>query len=115
MNIVYYHSEGSKKPNTVELTPSVVYLRKNIKQITHYDPVIKETITEWSYDEAVLSHSDYAIYAADQNTNDISENQAATAENSDAIIEVSEDADTRITELEDAIIELANSIIEQEG
>lgn len=43
---------------------------------------------------------------------DIAENQEATAENSDAIIEVSEDSDTRITELEDAVIELANSIAE---
>lgn len=43
---------------------------------------------------------------------DIAENQEVTAENSDAIIEVSEDSDTRITELEDAVIELANSIAE---
>jgi hypothetical protein len=43
---------------------------------------------------------------------DIAENQEATAENSDAIIEVSEDSDTLITELEDAFIELTNSIAE---
>lgn len=39
---------------------------------------------------------------------------ARITELDDAMIEVSEDADTRITELEDAVIELANAIAEGE-
>lgn len=116
MNIEWYQSESTIKPAKICLdwSPRNVYLHRDIRQEERED-IDGQTVTMWIYEEAKLSRADYAIYAAEQNAEDISENQAATAENSDAIIEVSEDADTRITELEDAIIELANSIVEQEG
>ena len=61
----------------------------------------------------------------DENKTDIDQNSDALIEVSedldtrvteldDAVIEVSEDADTRITELEDAVIELANTIAGEE-
>ena len=53
----------------------------------------------------------------DQNSDAILEVSADAdvriAELDDAVIEISEDTDTRITELEDAVIELANSLAEE--
>ena len=68
MIIEYHHTEGTQieKPATIEFSPSVVYLRKDIEKIGREDFVTGKIVPVWSYNEAVLSHSDYAIYAAEQ-------------------------------------------------
>lgn len=66
----YELREGSQeeKPKTIDTTSSssVVYLRKNIRQITKVDEVSGEEITLWQYEEAVISHNEYDEYAASQ-------------------------------------------------
>ena len=65
MNIVYAQHEGSQPtmPNIIEITPTMVYLRRNIEQITREEDGVEVTL--WSYEEACLTRSDYAIYAAE--------------------------------------------------
>lgn len=61
---IYRQVEGSQesKPLEIDETSSkhVVYLRKNIEQITVEDE--EGTTTCWKYEEAILSKADYEIY-----------------------------------------------------
>lgn len=67
MNLVYKTSESSFKPNTIESTPTAVYLRKDIEekqQIIYQndEPIVS---TYYEYQEAKLSHEDFDIYSAE--------------------------------------------------
>ena len=61
MELIYELHEGSQaeKPKTVDTTSSatVVYLRKNIKQITRSDDMGE--ITLWQYEEAQCTHEQF--------------------------------------------------------
>lgn len=74
MNIVYAHHEGSQaeRPAEVDATSSktIVYLRKNIEQVTHEDPQTGEPVTLWEYDEAELTREEYRAYTVDNRLDD---------------------------------------------
>lgn len=60
----YYETNGyGETVQAVEITPSCVYVRKNIRSVTE-DDVKGEMITHWRYDEAKMTHADYEEYAA---------------------------------------------------
>ena len=67
MNIVYEHHEGSQAERPLEVdtisSSTVVYLRKNIEQITREDEMSGEEVTLWSYDEAELTPEEYDDYS----------------------------------------------------
>lgn len=69
MNIVYKYHEGSQstKPLSIDTNSSktVVYLRRNVEQITKIDPMSEEEITLWSYEEAVLTLDEYEQYKSE--------------------------------------------------
>lgn len=69
MNIVYKYHEGSQstKPLSIDTNSSktVVYLRRNVEQITKTDPMSEEEITLWSYEEAVLTLDEYEQYKSE--------------------------------------------------
>ena len=71
MTITYIHHEGTQttRPLAIDTESSakVVYLRKNIEQITKEDESGEE-YTVWSYDEAKLTHEDYALYLGEDNS-----------------------------------------------
>lgn len=75
MTLNFTHHEGSwdEEPATVDATSSatVVYIRKNIEQFTKTDQQTGEEVTLWGYDEAQISHSDYALYLGEENAADI--------------------------------------------
>lgn len=68
MDLIYELHEGSQteKPATVDTTSSatVVYLRRNIQQITRADEMGEVTL--WQYEEARISHSEYEQFLAGQ-------------------------------------------------
>jgi len=68
MKLNYELHEGSQaeKPATVDTTSSatVVYLRRNIQQITRADEMGEVTL--WQYEEARISHSEYEQFLAGQ-------------------------------------------------
>ena len=74
MNIVYAHHEGSQaeRPAGVDTTSSktIVYLRKNIEQVTHEDPQTGGPVTLWEYDEAELTREEYRAYTVDNRLDD---------------------------------------------
>lgn len=73
MEIVFTHHEGTQaeRPAAVDTTSSktVVYLRRNIEQITREDE--QGTITLWSYDEAELTPDEFWKYSVDENQMDM--------------------------------------------
>ena len=68
MKLNYELHEGSQaeKPAVVDTTSSatVVYLRRNIQQITRADEMGEVTL--WQYEEARISHSEYEQFLAGQ-------------------------------------------------
>lgn len=63
MNIVFYPREGYMETcEAVDTTssPSIVYLRKNIRREERQDD--QGTVEFWKYDEAELTPEDYAEY-----------------------------------------------------
>ena len=68
MKLNYELHEGSQaeKPAVVDTTSSatVVYLRRNIRQITRVDEMGEVTL--WQYEEARISHSEYEQFLAGQ-------------------------------------------------
>lgn len=106
MNIEWYQSESTVKPAEVCLdwSPRNVYLHRNIRQEERED-IDGQTVTMWVYEETKLSRSDYAIYAAGQNTNDII---AAEQEITDQDLSMME-AEQEITDLDLRLMELENA------
>lgn len=100
----YEHHEGSQatKPLPVDTTSSstVVYIRKNIRQIEREDSMSGDTVTLWSYDEAEITHEDYELIL----TNSITANEDATCE-------LSENTENAIAQLEQAICDLSEEIL----
>ena len=82
----------AEKPQEVdkESSHTTVYLRRNIEQITKTDED-GNTYKAWQYEERTMTKSDYAIYAAEQNMNDLIEAEQEIT-----------DMDLRIMELENA-------------
>lgn len=102
----WYHSEGAIKPDEVCLnwSPKNVYLHRNIEQIEKTDEQ-GNTYLVWAYEEAKLSRADYAIYAAEQNTNDIIAAEQEITEQDLSMMEAEQeitDMDLRLMELENA-------------
>lgn len=61
MNIEYQYCESSEKPLEVDAMSSatVVYLRKNIRQIAKESILTGEPFIMWAYDEAQITHQQY--------------------------------------------------------
>ena len=109
MLIEWYQSESSVKPDEICLdwSPKNVYLHKNIRQEERED-IDGNTREVWVYDEAKLTRADYAIYAAEQNTNDLIEAEQEITDQDLALLE----AEQEITDMDLRIMELENT---QEG
>ena len=112
MNITYTHESGSQveRPSELDMTSSknTVYLRKNIERVSQEDPITGETLEFWEYDEARLSHVDYAIYAAEKSAEDLIEAEQEITDQDLALME----AEQEITDLDLRVMELEN---EKEG
>lgn len=69
----WYKSESDGYPEDVDMTssPTTVYIRKNIEEVERMDDASGVTRTVYVYDEAKLSHADYAIYKEEQNAANI--------------------------------------------
>jgi hypothetical protein len=53
-----------ERPSVVEVTPTCVFVRQDFTEFEQVDEEGKETgVTGWSYEEARLSHGEYAEYA----------------------------------------------------
>jgi len=107
MNIEWYQSESTIKPAEVCLdwSPKSVYLHRNIRLEEREDDLDVQTVTMWVYEEAKLSRADYAIYAAEQNTNDIIAAEQDITEQDLSMMEAEQeitDLDLRLMELENA-------------
>ena len=63
MEITYYKARSTERPLELDTTSSIngVYLRKNIQEVTVQTQ--EGTQTEYEYDEAYLTKSEYAAYA----------------------------------------------------
>lgn len=106
MNLEWYQSESTVKPNEICLdwSPKNVYLHRNIRQ-EECEDIDGKTVTMWVYEEAKLSRADYAIYAAEQNTNDIIAAEQEITEQDLSMMEAEQeitDLDLRLMELENA-------------
>lgn len=70
MELIYRTATGSQpeKPEEIDTSSeSVVYIRKNIKQVTETDPATNTETKKWQYDEAVLTKDEYLKKLADDN------------------------------------------------
>ena len=69
MTINYQYHEGSQpaKPHAIdtESSKTIVYLRKNIEQITRTDEQSGEDINLWGYEEATLPIDEYEVYKSE--------------------------------------------------
>lgn len=61
MTTHYYKSESQIRPKTIdfESSPTTVYIRKNIEELTRTDPETRQANTIYQYDEATISKTDY--------------------------------------------------------
>ena len=70
MNIEYKHVEGSQeeKPLAIDTVSSstIIYVRKNIRQVEKKDEQSEDTYEMWEYDEAQLTKEQYTDYLTDQ-------------------------------------------------
>ena len=109
MNVVWYQSESTVKPDPICLdwSPKNVYFHRNIR-LEEREDIDGQTVTMWVYEEAKLSRADYAIYSAEQNTNDIIAAEQEITDQDLALL----DAEQEITDLDLRIMELENA---QEG
>lgn len=66
MNLVYKTSESSFKPDTIESTPTAVYLRRDIEKKQRIIEQNGESlmIQYYEYQEAKLTHSEFAEYSS---------------------------------------------------
>lgn len=106
MNIRWYKSESTIKPDEICLdwSPKNVYLHKNARKEEREDEDGVK-IVRWVYEEAKLSRADYAIYAAEQNTNDIIAAEQEITEQDLSMMEAEQeitDLDLRLMEIENA-------------
>lgn len=61
MNVTYVKSESTVKPDVVSIEKTTVYMRRNIvEEIRTYEDV---STTFYVYEEAALTHEEYAKYS----------------------------------------------------
>lgn len=69
MNLTYKTVKGSQQERPAELdttsSPGLVYLRRNIEQITEPSGMGEDTVTLWQYEEAAITHEQYQQYKAE--------------------------------------------------
>lgn len=53
-----------EQPNAIEVTPTCVFVRRNFVEFAQEDEDGETTgVTGWSYEEAKMTHGEYADYA----------------------------------------------------
>lgn len=109
MTLEWYQSESTIKPDEICLdwSPKNVYLHRNIR-LEEREEIDGRKYDMWVYEEAKLSRADYAIYAAEHNTNDIIAAEQEITEQDLSMME----AEQEITDLDLRLMELENA---QEG
>ena len=65
--MIFIHTQSSVQPDPIDATSSkrCVYVRKNIEEKERED-LSGNTYTVWEYDEAKLTHEEFASYSAAQ-------------------------------------------------
>jgi hypothetical protein len=63
MELIYRYSESTVKPSELEIGKRTVFLRKDFEEIERYDEVSDTTVTFWTYQEAKLTHEEFAEYS----------------------------------------------------
>jgi hypothetical protein len=72
---------GEDKPEAIEVTPTCVFVRKGFEQFEQLDYDGTPTgVMYWRYDEARMSHGEYAAYAAALLTDRADEQEDAIVE-----------------------------------
>ena len=89
MELVYHKSHSSEYPELVDTTSSKtsVYLRKNV-QPYEIDAPEGDKITGYEYDECILTKEEYSLYQVEQQANtNTTELQLAIAELAELILQ----------------------------
>ena len=83
---MWRQSESAERPLEIDETSSktVVYVRRNIKEVTVQDEMSEETRTIYQYEENAIPKADWETYKA------VMENQSATTDLELAICELYE-------------------------
>lgn len=78
MKLNYIKSQSVNCPDLVDTTSSkvVVYLRKNIIELTHHDIELDKNVTCYEYDEAKLTKEEYEQYLKELEIIDIQQQRA---------------------------------------
>ena len=63
MELIYRHSESTVKPSELEIGKRTVFIRKDFEEIERYDESTKTSQTFWTYQEAKMSHEEFAEYS----------------------------------------------------
>lgn len=76
ITLTFYNSESDSYPEELDMdsSPTTVYIRRNIREVERTDDIGEGepvTRTVYVYEEAKLSHADYAIYCEEINTANI--------------------------------------------
>lgn len=125
MELVYRKSESGAYPPLLDTTSSkkVVYIRKNVQEVTFHDDISDTDFTMYEYDEAVLTKDEYKMYLIEQASEERDTNAelaiaelAETVDENDtstqlAVADLAETFDESSTALELAIAELADLIL----
>lgn len=74
------------KPDAIEVTATCVFVRKGFEEIEQIEDGVPTGVMGWSYDEAKMSHGEYAAYANGQMEIELLDVQEAIAEMYEAII-----------------------------
>lgn len=78
MKLNYIKSQSINYPDLVDTTSSktVVYLRKNIIELTNYDVESNENVSYYEYEEAKLTKEEYELYLKELEIIDIQQQRA---------------------------------------
>lgn len=60
MKLEYHTVESTVKPETVESIGDIVYIRKDLSQITHE---YGDDVKYWSYKEAIMRRDEFDLYS----------------------------------------------------
>jgi hypothetical protein len=71
ITLEFHKSESTSIPELIDMisSPTTVYIRENIQEETKIEN--EEEYTIYTYDEAILTKEEYAIYLAEANTANI--------------------------------------------
>ena len=108
MELTYRKSESGAYPPLIDTTSSkkVVYIRDNVEEVTVHDEMSDTDYTMYRYDEAVLTKEEYQMYLIEQGA----ESRHTDAEL--AIAELAETVDENDTSTQLAVAELAETFEE---